>query len=69
MAKLSEEMWTSLFLLNREALLYEIDTLQQHLSEYRDALAAQNTDALKSLLREGRILKEEDLARNNANSK
>ena len=68
-AKLSEEMWTSLFLLNREALLYEIDTLQRHLSEYRDALAAQNTDALKSLLREGRILKEEDLARNNANSK
>ena len=26
-AKLSEDMWTSLFLLNRDALLYEVDTL------------------------------------------
>ena len=63
-AKLSEEMWTSLFLLNRDALLYEIDTLQQHLSQYREALADQDAARLKGLLRDGRVLKEEDLARN-----
>ena len=62
-AKLSEEMWTSLFLLNREALLFEVETIIGHLSQYRDALAAGNAPELKKLLREGRILKEEDIER------
>lgn len=62
-AKLSEEMWTSLFLLNREALLFEVETIIGHLSQYRDALAAGNAPELKELLREGRILKEEDVER------
>ena len=62
-AKLSEEMWTSLFLLNREALLFEVETIIGHLSQYRDALAAGNAPELKELLREGRILKEEDIER------
>ena len=56
-------MWTSLFLLNREALLFEVETIIGHLSQYRDALAAGNAPELKALLREGRILKEEDVER------
>ncbi|HIV18500.1 MAG TPA: prephenate dehydrogenase [Candidatus Merdivicinus intestinigallinarum] len=59
-AKLNEEMWTSLFLLNREALLYEVDTIMEHLSQYRDALNRQDAPGLRELLKEGRLLKEAD---------
>lgn len=62
-AKLSEEMWTSLFLLNKEPLLYELDTIIGHLARYRDALAAEDADLLRALLRKGRELKEADLRR------
>ncbi|MBC8571147.1 prephenate dehydrogenase [Zongyangia hominis] len=58
-AKLNEEMWSDLFLLNRESLLSELDTLLQNLAQYRDALAREDRDALRDLLREGRIIKEE----------
>ena len=57
-AKLNEDMWTDLFLLNKEPLLNEIDIIINHLSEYRKALAEENSEELKSLLRDGRILKE-----------
>ena len=58
MAKLNEDMWTELFLMNRPALLYEIDTIMAALAEYRDALADGDAERMRSLLRDGRILKE-----------
>ena len=60
-AKLSEGMWTSLFLLNKGPLLHELDILLANLRQYRDALAAEDAAALCDLLKEGRVLKEEDL--------
>ena len=57
-ARLNEDMWTDLFFMNREPLLFELDTMIQHLQEYRDALDRQDTEGLKALLRDGRILKE-----------
>jgi len=57
-AKLNEDMWTDLFLLNKEPLLNEIDVIIKHLSEYRKALSEENAEELKTLLRDGRILKE-----------
>ena len=57
-AKLNEDMWASLFLMNRDALLFELDTILASLAEYREALANQDAPALKALLREGRELKE-----------
>ena len=57
-AKLNEDMWTELFLMNRPALLYEIDTIMAALAEYRDALADGDAERMRSLLRDGRILKE-----------
>ena len=57
-AKLNEDMWTELFLMNRPALLYEIDTIMAALAEYRDALADGDGERMRSLLRDGRILKE-----------
>ena len=62
-AKLNEDMWTELFLMNREALLCELDTLIEHLQQYRAALSRADADGLCALLRDGRRLKEESLAR------
>ena len=56
-AFLNEPMWTELFLENRENLLRELRELQGHLSDYIQALEANDWDALEGLLREGRTLK------------
>lgn len=52
-ARLNPEMWTSLFLLNREPLLFEIDTIIGHLKEYRDALQQSDKEKLFWLLEKG----------------
>lgn len=57
-AKLNEDMWTELFLLNREPLVREIDEIIGHLQDYRDAIAGNDADRLRTLLREGREIKE-----------
>ena len=58
-AMLNEQMWTELFLLNRDCLGYELDILIQHLTEYRDALKESDAGLLCSLLKDGRELKEQ----------
>lgn len=57
-AKLNEDMWTPLFIMNKDALCYEIDFIMDRLKEYRDSIASDDYDRLRELLREGRILKE-----------
>ncbi|MCM1299343.1 MAG: prephenate dehydrogenase [Firmicutes bacterium] len=57
-AKLNEDMWTDLFMCNKQALLTEIDQILKNITEYRSALAENDSDRLRSLLRDGRILKE-----------
>ena len=57
-AKLNEDMWTPLFLMNKEPLLFEIDYIIGRLSEYRNAIEKGDSDTLRRLLRDGRILKE-----------
>ncbi len=58
-AKLNEDMWTPLFMMNKEPLCFEIDYIIDRLKEYRDAMQNGDSGRLKELLREGRILKEE----------
>ncbi len=58
-ARLNEDMWSDLFMLNRRALQSEIKTIIAHLCEYNEALASGNEAELKKLLRQGRLLKEE----------
>ena len=58
-AWLNPDMWAELFLENREALLFELDTFISALSQYRSALNDNNYDDLRSLLDEGRRIKEE----------
>jgi len=57
-ARLNPEMWTELFLLNRDPLLNELDALIEHLREYRQALADQDDKRLCSLLSDGAKRKE-----------
>ena len=57
-AWLNENMWTELFLENKQPLLNEIDCIINSLKEYRDAIAEDDADTLRSILRDGRIAKE-----------
>lgn len=58
-SRLNEDMWTELFLENKEHLLNELDLLIDSLREYREAIAGDDADTLRALLRDGRIAKEE----------
>ena len=57
-AAVSEALWAELFLANREALTSELDTLIGNLQNIRDAVDAKDGETLRSLLREGRLIKE-----------
>ena len=57
-AWLNENMWTELFLENKQPLIYEIDHIINSLTEYRNAIAEGDGDTLRGLLRDGRIAKE-----------
>lgn len=56
-ARLNPDMWTELFLDNRDALVTEIDTLIDNLKVYSDALKNGDAEALRSALAEGCALK------------
>ena len=58
-AWLNENMWSELFFENKEPLLYEIDGIISSLTEYRDALESGDREKMRSILRDGRIAKEE----------
>lgn len=62
-AKLDPDMWTSLFSLNRTPLLRELDTLIGHLTTFRAALDGGDLETVRSLLEQGRALREAVLLR------
>ena len=53
-ARLDPDIWTDLFLSNRDALLVTLEGLIARLDGYRAALAARDADALRALLAAGR---------------
>lgn len=57
-AKLNEHMWNELFLLNKDALLSEIDEFIGHMKDMRDSIESEDKDKLTDLLRIGRERKE-----------
>ena len=57
-AWLNEYMWSELFLENRQCLLYELDIFIKSLQEYKTAIEQQDSDRLRELLYDGKILKE-----------
>ena len=58
-AKLNENMWTELFLSNRDNLASEIDSLVERLKEYSEALKTGDNAGMTAMLREGRELKQQ----------
>lgn len=58
-AWLNETMWAELFLENKDFLLQELDILMNNLSQYRTALVEEDEPKMKTLLKEGRLIKEE----------
>ncbi len=57
-AWLNEEMWTELFLENRDCLITEIEQIVRSLNEYKDALKENDPVRLKKLLKDGKEAKE-----------
>lgn len=58
-ARINETLWSELFLENRDPLLQEMDTLMEHLSQLRSAIADGDREAVAALLQRGRKIKEE----------
>ena len=56
-AWLNEEMWSELFLDNRDNLIKELDYLMNSLMQYRVALTDCDSEKLKGLLSEGKLRK------------
>ena len=50
-ARINEEMWSELFLMNKETLLHEIDVFSAQLGKLRADLAAGDAEALKRMMR------------------
>ena len=58
-AWLNPQMWAELFLSNKENILKELNFYIESLKEYKDAIEANNEEALIRILDEGRKRKEE----------
>ena len=58
-AWLNADMWAELILENRANMLSEMDTIIENLTKYRDAIARDDFPALRELLQEGKLRKEE----------
>ncbi len=58
-AYLNENMWSELFLENRDNLINEIDAIVNNLVQYKVALENNDREKLAELLRDGKILKEQ----------
>lgn len=57
-ARLDENIWCDLFLLNKDNLLFEIDHLIKHITQHKEALESGDRERIRELLKKGRILKQ-----------
>lgn len=58
-AYLNENMWSELFLENRDNLINEIDSIVNNLVQYKEAIENNDRERLSELLRDGKLLKEQ----------
>ncbi|MBO4862887.1 MAG: prephenate dehydrogenase/arogenate dehydrogenase family protein [Eubacterium sp.] len=58
-AWLNEDMWTEIFMENKDNLIYELDTIIKYLGEYKTALETDDPAFLHDILRDGKLAKEE----------
>ena len=57
-AKINENLWTDLFLGNRELLCDELGMLIENLEKIKQAVASGNAPEIRQILKEGRLVKE-----------
>ena len=57
-AGVDENVWTPLYVYNRDNVITELNLLIDNLTEYRDALTSQDDERLKQTLRQGRLIRE-----------
>ena len=57
-AGVDERMWTELYLYNKDCIVEELSRLIEKLSQYREAIRAENAEELSNLLKEGRLIRE-----------
>ena len=50
-ARINEDMWSELFLMNKDALLHQMDTFAAEFSTLRDLLAKSDAEGLKEKMR------------------
>jgi len=50
-ARINDEMWSELFMLNRDELLSQMDVFMEKFVELRDALAGGDTDKMREMMR------------------
>ena len=50
-AKINEEMWCELFLLNKEELLSQMELFQRKFSELKTAIEESDTDKIKDIMK------------------
>ena len=58
-AWLNEDMWTEIFLENKDNLIFELDEIIKYLGEYKKALEEGDADYLRQILHDGKVAKEE----------
>ena len=58
-AWLNEDMWTEIFMENKDNLIYELDTIINYLGEYKKALETDDSKFLHDILHDGKVAKEE----------
>ena len=51
-AKINDEMWSELFLMNKEALLAEMDAFSEEFARFRELVANDDRDAMRRVMRE-----------------
>ena len=51
-AKINDEMWSELFLMNKEALLAEMDAVSEEFARFRKLVANDDRDAMRRVMRE-----------------
>lgn len=59
-AYLNEDMWTELFLDNKDNLIFEVDNIIAELKKYSDAMKNDDAETLRQLLKEGKEAKVKD---------
>ena len=54
---MDENLWTELFLYNRDFLIEQLEIIMKNINEYLDALKENDSAKLEQLIKEGREIK------------